>query len=329
MSYRPSDVFLTALAPLSWGSTYLVTTEFLPVGRPLLSGCLRALPAGLALALVTRIRPVGSWWVKAAILGVLNIGGFFALLFAAAYRLPGGIAAAVGAIQPLIAVGLAAVLLRERPQAMTLAAVSIGMVGVVVLVTRSTAQLNATGLGFALGGACCMATGVVLTKHWGRPVTLLAFTSWQLIAGGLFLLPIVAIVEGAPAALTTRNVIGYLWLITIGTALAYSLWFRGIGLLPVVATSVLGALSPVVAALLGWLVLHQRLSAAQIIGALTAIGAVVTAQLNISQTAKSLDPRLEPIHLDAPVDVPGSTTTDEEATRSDLGPNYPARLLTE
>jgi probable blue pigment (indigoidine) exporter len=219
---RISDIALTALAPMSWGSTYLVTTELLPVGRPLLSGVLRALPAGLLLAAATRQRPVGRWWLRAAVLGVLNIGGFFALLFAAAYRLPGGVAAAVGAIQPLIAVGLAAVLLRERPRGVTVAAVMVGAIGVVVLVTRSSATLNFTGLVFAFAGACSMATGVVLTKHWkrpnmgdGRPLPLLAFTSWQLTAGGLFLLPVMLLVEGAPPSLTARNALGYLWLTTI------------------------------------------------------------------------------------------------------------------
>ena len=46
---RSYDTFLTALAPAIWGSTYLVTTEFLPAGYPLTLAVLRALPAGLLL----------------------------------------------------------------------------------------------------------------------------------------------------------------------------------------------------------------------------------------------------------------------------------------
>ena len=79
---------ITAAAPASWGLTYAVTTELLPPGRPLLTGALRALPAGLFLASLTRQRPHGGWWSKALILGTLNIGAFFGLLFVAAYRLP-------------------------------------------------------------------------------------------------------------------------------------------------------------------------------------------------------------------------------------------------
>jgi probable blue pigment (indigoidine) exporter len=40
-----------------------------------------------------------------------------------------------------------------------------------------------------------MAVGVVLTKRWGRPAPLLATTGWQLVAGGLVLLPVAALVE--------------------------------------------------------------------------------------------------------------------------------------
>jgi probable blue pigment (indigoidine) exporter len=258
------NVAATAVAPMAWGSTYLVTTEFLPAGRPFLAGTLRSLGAGLILVLLAH-RPNQNrgpaqsplpqsriWWFRAITLGVLNIGAFFAMLFGAAYRLPGGIAAAVGAIQPLVAVSLAAVIIKERPRRLTVGSVVVGVIAVVVLVTRNTQQLDSLGLILAFGGAVSMATGVTLTKHWGRPVELLTFTSWQLLAGGAFLLPLVLVFEGLPSTLTLRNVMGYVWLATVGGALAYSLWFRGIALLPVVATSVLGALSPVVAALLGW-----------------------------------------------------------------------------
>ena len=92
---------ITALTPIIWGTTYIVTTNLLPPGRPLLAGVLRALPAGLLLLLWFRKLPKGLWWWKSAVLGVVNIGGFFALLFAAAYLLPGGVAAIVTNTAPL------------------------------------------------------------------------------------------------------------------------------------------------------------------------------------------------------------------------------------
>ena len=267
-------VGVTALAPLAWGTTYLGPTGLLPPRRPFLAGVLRALPAGLVLVALTRRRPVGTWWAKAAVLGTLNIGGFFALLFMAAYRLPGGVAATLGAVQPLVAAGLAATLLRERLRPEVVAAGVIGLVGVALLVLRAGAQLDGLGVLAGLAGAASMATGVVLTKRWGRPVPLLAFTAWQLVAGGLVLAPLALALEGLPPTLTTSNLAGYLWLGSVGTAVAYSLWFRGIERLPVARVSLLGLLSPIVATTAGWIVLGQTLTPVQGVGAALVLGAL-------------------------------------------------------
>jgi probable blue pigment (indigoidine) exporter len=275
---RGSTVLVTALGPAAWGLTYVVTTELLPPGRPLLAGVLRALPAGLVLVAVTRRRPVGIWWARATVLGTLNIGGFFALLFVAAYRLPGGVAATLGSIQPLLAAALAAVLLRERFHRRSAVAGVLGMVGVALLVLRPEARLDAAGILAGLAGAASMATGVVLTKRWGRPVPLLAFTSWQLVAGGFVLLPVAVAIEGAPPHLTASNLAGFLWLATGGTAVAYALWFRGIDRLPIAQVSLLGLMSPVVATLAGWVVLDQTLRPVQQVGALVIATALITGQ---------------------------------------------------
>ena len=95
------NLLLTALTPIVWGSTYLVTTELLPPGRPLLAGTLRALPVGLAIMLSYRRLPQRRWLWRVSVLGFLNIGLFFACLFVGAYRLPGGVAATLGAVGPL------------------------------------------------------------------------------------------------------------------------------------------------------------------------------------------------------------------------------------
>ncbi|MFC0601850.1 EamA family transporter [Streptomyces palmae] len=276
---RIGIILLTALAPAIWGSTYLVTTELLPPGRPLLAAVIRALPAGLALIAITRRLPKGSWWWRSLVLGALNIGVFLALLFIAAYRLPGGVAATVGALQPLLAAVLAAGLLGERLTLRTVLTGLAGVAGVSLLVLRANAALDTVGVAAAAGGAAVMATGVVLSKRWVAPAPLLAVTGWQLTAGGLLLVPVALAVEGPPpSSLTGANLSGYAYLSVVGAAISYSLWFRGIRALPPIDVTFLGLLSPVVATTLGWLVLDQGLTGLQMLGGLTVLAALVAAQ---------------------------------------------------
>jgi probable blue pigment (indigoidine) exporter len=271
---------MTAVAPMVWGTTYLTTTELLPQDRPLLTAALRALPAGLVLLLVTRRLPRGDWWWRAAVLGSLNIGVFFPLLFLGAYRLPGGVAATAGAIQPLIVMAFAARLNAEALSNRRVLAALAGIAGVALLVLRAGARLDTLGLAAATGATVVMAFGVVLTKRWGQPAPLLAVTGWQLTAGGLLLAPLALIFEDLPAGgLTLNNTLGYLYLGAFGTALAYALWFRGIKALPSASVTFLGLLAPLVATLLGWIVLGQGLTPGQLLGAAMVLGAVLTVQL--------------------------------------------------
>lgn len=287
LASRVGVTLATALAPAVWGSTYLVATETLPADRPLLAATLRALPVGLLLVLVFGRLPEGSWWWRSFILGTLNIGLFFALLFVAAYRLPGGVAATVGAVQPLLVAALAWPLLDERLSAVKVVAGALGVAGVALLVLRGEAALDAVGVGAALAGAGSMATGVVLTKRWveklGRPATLFVFTAWQLTAGGVVLAVLALAIEGSPPRLTAENGVGFLYLGVVGTALAYALWFRGIEKLPVSATSFLSLTSPLVASVLGFIVLGQAYTASQGAGVGLVLVAVILGQITGSK----------------------------------------------
>jgi probable blue pigment (indigoidine) exporter len=278
---RSATILLTALAPVSWGTTYAVTTEFLPADRPLFTGLVRALPAGLTLLAVARVLPKGAWWWKATVLGALNIGAFFPLLFLSAYRLPGGMAAVVGSVGPLLVVGLSALLLGERPTARSVVTGVVAAFGVSLVVLRAAGALDLVGVLAAFASAASMSAGTVLTKRWGRPdgVGPLALTGWQLTAGGLLIAPLALLVEGAPPALDGRAVGGYLYLALANTAVSYWLWFRGIGRLSATQVTLLGPLSPLTAAIVGWAALGQALTPVQLAGMAVAFGATVAGQL--------------------------------------------------
>jgi probable blue pigment (indigoidine) exporter len=226
------------------------------------------------------------------VLGTLNIGAFFALLFVAAYRLPGGMAAVLGAIQPLLVAGLSVPLLRQRPSRLTLLAGAIGIGGVALVVLQAVVRPDPFGVAAGLGGAAAMATGIVLGKRWGRPegVSVLAFTGWQLTFGGLLLAPAALLLEGLPSHLTAVNIGGYLYLAAINTLLAYWLWFRGTATLAPTALSFLSLLSPVGAAVIGWLALGQNLSPLQTLGLVLALCGTVLGQVRPTAKRKAMSP---------------------------------------
>lgn len=153
----------------------------------------------------------------------------------------------------------------------------IGIVGIGLLVLNSNADLNQNGILIALLGTLSMALSVVLTKKWGRPeqMSLLGFTGWQLLYGGLILAPVALTIEGIPSHITSTNLLGYLYLGVIGAIVGYFLWFRGIEKLPAVSISFLGFLSSVSACVLGYIFLNQTFTLIQIIGAVAILSSIV------------------------------------------------------
>ncbi|WP_412777887.1 EamA family transporter [Thalassospira lucentensis] len=300
---RTSDLLLTALAPAIWGSSYIVATELLPHGYPLTVSLLRALPAGLILLLVVRQLPQSGWWGKVLILGALNFAIFWSMLFLAAYRLPGGVAATLGAVQPLFVLFLARFALGSTIKLAGIIAAISGIFGVALLVLDPGATLDPVGIASATIGALSMAAGTVLTRKWQPPVSPLTFTAWQLTAGGVLLIPVALILEPSFPVPTLQNLAGLAWLGLIGAALTYYLWFRGIAKLGPATVTSFGFLSPTSAVLLGWIILGEQLSPTQIAGVV-----IVLASIWLGQRAAR------------PVAAPSSSPPPVESARPETAP---------
>ncbi|VEA65914.1 putative DMT superfamily transporter inner membrane protein [Serratia plymuthica] len=272
------DVLLTALAPIIWGSTYIVTTQLLPPDRPFTAALIRVLPAGILLLLFTRRIPAHREIGRLLILSALNIGVFQALLFVAAYRLPGGLAAVLGAIQPLLVMVLLWAVDRHSPKKITLWAALAGVFGMAILLLSPQTIFEPIGIAAALLGAGCMATGVWLTRRWQINMPVMALTGWQLVLGGMMLAPAAWLLDAPLPTLTASQYAAYTYLSLAGAFVAYGLWFRGITRLPGVAVASLGLLSPLTAVLLGWIMLSQTLNSAALFGFIIVLISVLVVQ---------------------------------------------------
>lgn len=268
-------VLITAVAPVAWGTNYYVTHAFLPAGTPLYGAAVRALPAGLLLLAVRRQRPRGSWWWKSAVLGVLNMGGFFALVYVAAQLLPTSTASTIMAASPVAMMLIAWALVAERPRPLPLLGAAAGIGGVCLMLLTGTVSADIRGVLASVAALLMSSLGYVLTKRWGAGTDVLASTSWQLIAGGLLLLPLAAAVEGAPPALDGPAVLGFGYVTVVATALAFAAWFAGLRHLPAATVGLVGLLNPVTGVLLGTMIAGEPLTLRQICGLVLVLAGIL------------------------------------------------------
>jgi probable blue pigment (indigoidine) exporter len=258
-------VLVTAFAPVAWGTTYFVTHEFLPAGYPVHGAALRALPAGLLLLLVRRRLPSGSWWWKSLVLGTLNMGAFFALIYLAAQTLPTSIASTIMALSPVMLMLAAWLAIAERPAAAHLAGAVVGVAGVCLMLLTGPVSVNWHGVLASVAAMVMSSFGYVLAKKWSTGIDVFSLTSWQLIAGGLMLAVAAAAVEGMPP-LSPSVALGFGYVTIFATALAFAAWFTGLRHLSAGTVGLIGLLNPVTGVLLGVAVAGETLGGRQLAG---------------------------------------------------------------
>lgn len=266
MADRDAGRFIgTAIGPVLWGTTYGVFVGTLPTDHPILISALRALPAGLLMLLLVRRLPPLRILFPVTVLALTNIGLFFALLLISAARLPGGITATLAACQPLLVALLTWPLLGRRPGMDQIGLALLGMVGVGLLVLKGGLAFDLIGVLAGIGAALSMALGIVLMERWRNLAPPVQMTAWQLLIGGILILPFALLVEGLPVRWDMRNTLGLGYLVLFATALGYWLWVGGVQRLGS-RVSVLAFLSPVVALSLGIGVMEETLNAQQALG---------------------------------------------------------------
>ena len=259
-------VAITAVAPIAWGATYVVTRHLLPPDAPLWGAALRALPAGLLLWALARRRPRGEWWWRAPVLGLLNFGAFFVLVYLAAQLLPSSIAASIMALAPLALAGIAWPLLAQRPNARWAAGAVLGIAGVLLVVGLGVGSVSPAGVAASVIALLASSLGAILTTRWRDDTPLLATTAWQLTAGGIALVVAAGIVEGPPPRVDATGIAAYAGIAVVATALAFVCWFTGLRHLPAGTVGIIGLLNPVTGVVLGVVIGGESLAALQAVG---------------------------------------------------------------
>jgi probable blue pigment (indigoidine) exporter len=250
----------------------------------------RVVPAGVALLLLRPALPRGRWWARSLVLGMLNFGAFFALQALASHRLPGAVVSTITAAQTLLVPALAT-LFGERIAPRQVGAAFLGVLGVALLVLRGGQRLDGVGITAAVVLTCFAALGLLLTRLPARTHHF-STTAWQMLAGGVTLLPLTVLMEGAPPAMTSEQAVAGAWLALAATAAAFALFFGGLHRgIPSTMVSRLALLSPVVATALGWMLAGETLRPVQFIGIILVLAAQLVFQPRSVRASLAKGPR--------------------------------------
>ena len=271
---------------LVWGSTYLGMRVMVETIPPLLGSGIRFLAAGVVLYpfLVVRrgwagVRVGIREAAASSLVGLLFLAGGTALIAAAERDVPSGLAAVLVATMPLVVVVLGW-LVREPVPRTTALGVVVGLVGVAVLLLPGNPPPEATALGLTLTLVATVSIGVAsfLSPRLPVPDDTLVTTAIELLAAGV-VLSAAGLLLGEARGLALERVstaslaaLGYL--IVAGSLLAYTAYVWLLANVSVAQAATYTYVNPVVAVVLGWLVLDEQLTLATLGGATLIVGSV-------------------------------------------------------
>jgi drug/metabolite transporter (DMT)-like permease len=260
---------------LVWGSTYLAIRVMVETVPPLLGAGTRFGVAGAVMVAVLSVRR-SVRLTRAQLLSALLVGtllpGANAVVTVAEQEVPSGIAALLIASVPLIVILLRRASGESVPRA-SVGAVLVGFAGVALLLRPGEQSGDATVLGLVacVVAAAMWASGSFASPRLQLPRDPLVSTGWQMLLGGL-VITIAGLIAGEapevePAAFSTRSLVALAYLIAVGSWFAFTAYAWLLQNAPISRVATYAYVNPVVAIVLGWLVLDEVITPITVIGA--------------------------------------------------------------
>jgi drug/metabolite transporter (DMT)-like permease len=306
-----------------WGSTYLAISVAVDTLPPFLMAAARFGAAGALLVgwslLRGRgrfVRPTRREWRDSLIVGGLLLGGGMGLVAFGEQTIPSGITALLVALMPVWVAVFGRLLLAQRLPRLAVIGIVVGFCGVAVLVGPTafgaTGALEPMGLAAIIVSPIAWALGSLYASHRAvLPSQPLVATGVQMLAGSV-VLAIMAMLAGEPArfdpsAVSLPSIAAFVYLAVVGSLVAFTAygWLLRIAPLPLVATY--AYVNPIVAVILGAIILHEPIEPRTLLAGAVIIGAValiVTARSRMSAPAVHRDERLLVTPRRAPTESP-------------------------
>jgi drug/metabolite transporter (DMT)-like permease len=285
---------------LVWGSTYLAIRVGVETIPPLVLAGVRFLIAGVIMFPVAMRDAKGAgetgagqtaatgwvfWpgraeWLGCVIVGVLLLGANGAVCVGE-QTVPSGLAALLVATVPLWLLGIDAVLNHARLGLAPMAGLAIGLAGVVLLSGLGARRggISVSGVAIILCAAAAWALGTIMSRRVRTPASPMLATAMQLLTGGAVLLALAAVAgefgSFRLSAVSARSWLALGYLIVFGSIVAFSAYVMAVRMLPTATVATYAYVNPVIAVLLGTLILNERLTPAMFAGGALIVGAVV------------------------------------------------------
>jgi drug/metabolite transporter (DMT)-like permease len=308
-NHRLKVVIAFGLVYVFWGSTYLAIGMTSAEGiTPFVMCAMRFLIAGplmlVACAIFGRSVRISRQEALrlAAIGGLLLVGGNGGLAWAEQY-VPTGFAALIIAVTPIWFLVLETFIFRgDRMSRRGLIGLAMGIVGIAILVWPKIVHRDALGLMQLIGSISLLfssmswAIGSVFSRKWQMRVDPFVATSWEMIFAGLGHVVLVLFTgQYHQATFNHRGVMAVLYLVVFGSWIGYTAYIWLLKHVPTPKVATYAYVNPIVAVLLGWIVLRERFDHFMLAGTVVIVAAVVlvtTAKVHVGDAPKTNGERL-------------------------------------
>lgn len=254
-----------------WGTTYLVLRIGVTQFPPFLFSMLRFLAAGPILLFFTALSGKATWpdrntLFNQAICGLLMITLGISIVGWAEVYISSGVAAIVCSMMPIWTVIINVIVTKdEKPNWLIIVGLATGLSGIILIFGEHLSEFSnanyTKGILLTFMANLCWAIGSIWIKKKNQNSNPFLNAGLQMLFGGLFLIPFTLLFDDYSQIQWNNEVVfSLIYMIVIGSAAAYACYSYAIKKLPMTLVSLYAYINPVVAVILGWLVLSEKLN---------------------------------------------------------------------
>jgi drug/metabolite transporter (DMT)-like permease len=287
MGNRKDYIAYIALAAvcLIWGTTYLALRIAVLHFPPFLFTAIRQTTAGLLLLAFMFTLGKAAWPSKEHFIRQA-IGGFFMLTLGnglvayAEMEIPSGVAAIICSLMPVMVIVINLIISKEeKPNIPIVIGVILGLVGIVMIFGQHIGEFSNTqyiiGIVLTFGAVIAWAGGSIWIKKKNTDSNPFVNAGIQMLFGGIWCYPLSFMFDDlSNVTWSTEAIWSMVYLIIFGSLIAYASYSYALRKLPMTIVSMYAYINPLVAVLLGWVVLDEKLNAQIVIAFLLTVGGI-------------------------------------------------------